>query len=129
MLRLEVRGVNMKARIQSIDKLKEIAIRELQTEIDQQISDALLDGAAQGIAFVLWVLDISFGWKDVRQHKLFDAMKSVIALRESWVKPVNGDSLVSYIKEKFDIDVDKLLQEECSTTVAQNNPDVKTSGN
>lgn len=119
----------MKARIQSVDQLKAIATRELQQEINQQISDALLDGAAQGMAFVMWVLDMSFGWKDVRQQKLFDAMKSVMALGESWVKPLDGESLVSYIREKFDIDVDELLHEKCSTTVAQNNPDVRTSDN
>ena len=48
------KGSKMKARIQSIEQLKEIATRELQTEIDQQISDALLDGAAQGMAYVMW---------------------------------------------------------------------------
>ena len=46
-------GSKMKSRIQSVDELKAIATRELKAEIDQQISDALLDGAAQGMAYVM----------------------------------------------------------------------------
>ena len=119
----------MKARIQSVDQLKAIAIRELQTEIDQQISDALLDGAAQGMAYVMWVLEISYGWKDSRQKKLFEEMKGFIKLGESGRTPITGESIVNHIKERFGLDIDELLHEECSTYVAEKNPDVKAAGN
>lgn len=123
------KGSKMKARIQSIDQLKEIATRELQTEIDQQISNALLDGAAQGMAYVMWVLELSYGWKDARQKKLFEEMKSFIKLGESWRTPITGGSIVDHIKERFGLDVYELLHEECSTNVAEKNPDVKAAGN
>lgn len=123
------KGSKMKARIQSIEQLKEIATRELQTEIDQQISDALLDGAAQGMAYVMWVLEISYGWKDARQKKLFEEMKGFIKLGENWRTPITGGSIVNHIKERFGLDVDELLHEECSTDVAEKNPDVKAAGN
>ena len=123
------KGSKMKARIQSIEQLKEIATRELQTEIDQQISDALLDGAAQGMAYVMWVLELSYGWKDARQKKLFEEMKGFIKLGESWRTPITGGSIVDHIKERFGLDVDELLHEECRTNVAEKNPDVKAAGN
>lgn len=123
------KGSKMKARIQSIDQLKEIATRELQTEIDQQISNALLDGAAQGMAYVMWVLELSYGWKDARQKKLFEEMKGFIKLGESWRTPITGGSIVDHIKERFGINVDELLHEECNTNVAEKNPDVKAADN
>ena len=123
------KGSKMKSRIQSVDKLKAIATRELKAEIDQQISDALLDGAAQGMAYVMWVLELSFGWKDARQKKLFEEMKCFMSLGESWIRPIDGESLVEHIKNRFGIDVDELLHDKCSTSVAEKNPDVKTSGN
>ena len=123
------KGSKMKARIQSLEQLKEIAIRELQTEIDQQISDALLDGAAQGMAYVMWVLELSYGWKDARQKKLFEEMKGFIKLGENLRKPITGESIVDHIKERFGLNVDELLHEECSTSVAEKNQDVKAAGN
>ena len=123
------KGSKMKSRIQSVDELKAIATRELKAEIDQQISDALLDGAAQGMAYVMWVLELSFGWKDARQKKLFEEMKCFMSLGESWIRPIDGESLVEHIKNRFGIDVDELLHDKCSTSVAEKNPDVKTSGN
>lgn len=123
------KGSKMKSRIQSVDELKAIATRELKAEIDQQISDALLDGAAQGMAYVMWVMELSFGWKDTRQKKLFEEMKGFMSLGENWLRPIDGESLVEHIKNKFGIDVDELLHEKCSTSVAEKNPDVKTSGN
>ena len=103
------KGSKMKSRIQSVDELKAIATRELKAEIDQQISDALLDGAAQGMAYVMWVLELSFGWKDARQKKLFEEMKCFMSLGESWIRPIDGESLVEHIKNRFGIDVDELL--------------------
>lgn len=123
------KGSKMKSRIQSVDELKAIATRELKAEIDQQISDALLDGAAQGMAYVMWVMELGFGWKDARQKKLFEEMKCFMSLGENWLRPIDGESLVEHIKNKFGIDVDELLHEKCSTSVAEKNPDVKTSGN
>lgn len=117
----------MKARIQSIDQLKEIATKQLKDEFDQQLSDALLDGAAQGMAFTMWVLETCFGWKKQRQQKLFEEMVSMMNLGESWVKSFDGESLVDHIKKEFGIEIDTLLRERCSTSVAQSNPEVKVS--
>ena len=123
------KGSKMKSRIPSVDELKATATRELKAEIDQQISDALLDGAAQGMAYVMWVMELSFGWKDVRQKKLFEEMKTLMSLGESWIRPIDGESLVEHTKNKFGIDVNELLHEKCSTSVAEKNPDVKAAGN
>ena len=123
------KGSKMKARIQSIEQLKELAIRELQTEIDQQISDALLEGAAQGMAYVMWVLELSYGWKGARQKKLFEELKGFSKLGENRQTTITGESIVNHIKERFGLDVDELLHEECSTNVAEKNPDVKAAGN
>lgn len=123
------KGSKTKSRIQSIEQLKESATRELKTEIDQQISDALLDGAVQGMAFVMWVLELSYGWKDARQKKLFEEMKGCIELGKSGRTPISGEAIVDHIKERFGLDVDKLLHEECSTNVAEKNPDVEAAGN
>lgn len=119
----------MKARIQSVQQLKEVAARELKAELDQQISDALLDGAAQGMAYVMWVLEMNYGWKDKRLQKLFQEMQNMMDLGESWLKPLEGDSLVSHFQEKYSINVDDLLYQRCSTKVAQQNPDVDAVGN
>lgn len=117
----------MKARIQSVEQLKAIATKQLKNEFDQQISDALLDGASQGIAFTMWILESCFGWKQQRQQKLFDAMISMMNLGENWVQSFDGESMVDHIKNEFGIEVATLLRERCSTSVARNNPDVTVS--
>lgn len=117
----------MKARIQSIDQLKKIATKQLKNEFDQQLSDALLDGAAQGMAFTMWMLETCFGWKKQRQQKLFHEMAGMINLGENWITSFNGESMVEHIKNEFDVDLITLLREHCSTSVAQSNPEVKVS--
>ena len=49
-------------------------------------------------------MELSFGWKDVRQKKLFEEMKTLMSLGESWIRPIDGESLVEHTKNKFGID-------------------------
>lgn len=49
----------MKARIQSVEQLKQVASAKLQEEFSQRYQEATLEGAIQGMAFVMYSLEMS----------------------------------------------------------------------
>ena len=100
----------MKARIQSVDDLKKIASAKLKDEFNARYQEATLEGAIQGMAFVMYSLEVSQGWKKSRQQKLFDGMMSLMQLGESWFKPFNAVDIRKHIETEFGIDFTKLLK-------------------
>lgn len=55
----------MKARIQTVEQLKQVASVKLQDEFNQRYQEATLEGAIQGMAFVMYALEMGQGWKRV----------------------------------------------------------------
>ena len=100
----------MKARIQSVDDLKKIASAKLEDEFNARYQRAMLEGAAQGMAFVMYALEVNQNWKGVRQRRLFDDMLSLMQLGESWFKPFQASELRKHIETEFGIDFTKLLK-------------------
>lgn len=102
----------MKARIQSVEQLKKIATAQLQDEFAKRYQEATLEGAIQGIAFVMYALEKGQGWKKGRQQKLFDNMMGLCNLVEvaPWLQPYSAVDIRKHIETEFDIDFTKLLQ-------------------
>lgn len=101
----------MKVRIQSVDDLKKEASKKLQNEFNQRYQEAILEGAIQGMAFVMYALEFRQGWKEKRQKKLFEDMLSVTDIPEiaPWLKPYNALDIKKHIEETYGIDFSKLL--------------------
>lgn len=106
----------MKVRIQSVDDLKKEASKKLQDEFNQRYQEAILEGAVQGMAFVMYVLEFHQGWKEKRQKKLFEDMLSVTDIPEiaPWLKPYNALDIKKHIEETYGIDFNKLLNRVAS---------------
>lgn len=102
----------MKARVQSVEQIKEIASQKLQEEFNQRYQQATLEGAIQGMAFVMYALELRQGWKGKRQAKLFEDMLSITDLPEiaPWLQPYNALDIKRHIEEEYGIDFTKLLQ-------------------
>lgn len=102
----------MKARIQSVADIKKIAARELEEEFKERYQDAVLGGVIQGMAFVMYTLELNQGWKETRQQRLFDDMLSVLNLPEAapWIQSYKGADLQKHIEAEFGVDFDKILQ-------------------
>ena len=105
----------MKARIQSVDDLKKIASAKLEEEFNTCYQQAILEGAAQGMAFVMYALEVNQNWKGVRQKRLFDDMMSLMQLGESWFRPFQASEMKKHIEEEYGIDFNQLF-EKVSTT-------------
>lgn len=101
----------MKVRIQSVDDLKKEASKKLQDEFNRRYQEAILEGAVQGMAFVMYVLEFQQGWKEKRQKKLFEDMLSITDIPEiaPWLKPYNALDIKKHIEETYGIDFNKLL--------------------
>lgn len=102
----------MKARIQSVEQLKQVASAKLQEEFSQRYQEATLEGAIQGMAFVMYALEMSQGWKKGRQQKLFDGMMGLCDLSDAapWLQPFNAVDIRKHIETEFEIDFTKLLK-------------------
>ena len=102
----------MKVRIQTVDDLKKEASKKLQDEFSQRYQEATLEGAIQGVAFVMYVLETAQGWKQKRQTKLFEDMMSLTDLPElaPWLQPYNALDIRKHIETEYGIDFRKLLQ-------------------
>lgn len=102
----------MKARIQTVEQLKQVASAKLQDEFNQRYQEATLEGAIQGMAFVMYALEMRQGWKQVRQQKLFENMMELCDLSEATPQsqPYNAMDLRKHIETEFGIDFTKLLQ-------------------
>lgn len=107
----------MKSRIQSVAQLKQIASAELQGEFRKRYQEAMLEGALQGMAFVMYALEMSQGWKKGRQQKLFENMLGLCDIPKSapWLKPYDAIDIKKHIETEFDIDFGKLLQRVAAT--------------
>ncbi len=107
----------MKARIQSVEQLKKIASSELQGEFAKRYQEATLEGAIQGMAFVMYSLEMSQGWKKSRQQKLFEGMMRLCDLSDAapWLQPFHAADIRKHIETEFDIDFNKLLQRVAAT--------------
>lgn len=107
----------MKARIQTVEQLKQVASAKLQDEFSQRYQEATLEGAIQGMAFVMYVLEVEQGWKKGRQQKLFESMLGLCDLTEAapWVNPYNAVDIRKHIETDFGIDFNKLLQRVAAT--------------
>lgn len=102
----------MKARIRSVDQLKQVAASKLQEEFNQRYQEATLAGAMQGMAFVMYALEMGPGWKKVRQQRLFETMLRLCDVPESlpWVQPYNAGDIREHIETEFGIDFTSLFQ-------------------
>jgi hypothetical protein len=101
----------MKARIQTVEQLKQVASAKLQDEFNQRYQEATLEGAVQGMAFVMYALEMGQGWKKSRQQKLFENMMGLCDIPESapWLNPYNALDIRKHIETEFGIDFSKLL--------------------
>ena len=102
----------MKARIQTVEQLKQVASAKLQDEFNQRYQEATLEGAIQGIAFVMYALEVGQGWKQVRQQKLFKNMMELCDLSDATPQssPYNAMDIRKHIETEFGIDFTKLLR-------------------
>ena len=102
----------MKARIQSVDQLKQVASAKLQEEFSQRYQEATLDGALQGMAFVMYALEIGQGWKKSRQQRLFEDMMRLCDFADAapWLNPYNAMDIKKHIETDFGVDFSKLLR-------------------
>lgn len=101
----------MKARIQSVEQLKKIAAESLKEEFARRYEEATLTGAVQGMALIMYVLEFSYGWKEVRLQKLFQALLDVMQLSEdaTFWKPYSGADIQEHLEKDYGIDFKKLL--------------------
>lgn len=106
----------MKARIQSVEQLKKVAAQELEEEFKKRYDQAVLDGAIQGMAFVMKVLEVSEGWKRKRQQKLFDAMLDLMNKADEEPEPYSALDIRRYVEEEFQVDFNQLLDRIASKT-------------
>jgi len=102
----------MKARIQTVEQLKQIASAKLQDEFSQRYQEATLEGAIQGMAFVMYALEMGQGWKKGRQQKLFENMLWLCDIPESmpWLQPYNAVDIRKHIETEFGVDFTQLLK-------------------
>lgn len=102
----------MRCPIQSVDELKKAASKRLEEEFSQRYQEATLEGAIQGMAFVMYALEMSQGWKKSRQQKLFDGMMGLCDLSDAapWLQPFNAVDIRKHIETEFEIDFTKLLK-------------------
>lgn len=102
----------MRCSIQSVDELKKAASKRLQEEFSQRYQEATLEGAIQGMAFVMYSLEMTQGWKKSRQQKLFEGMMSLCDLSDAapWLQPFNAVDIRKHIETEFEIDFTKLLK-------------------
>jgi len=102
----------MKSRIQSVEQLKQVASAKLQEEFTARYQEATLEGAIQGMAFVMYALEMGQGWKKGRQQKLFKNMLELCDISEAapWLQPYNAVDIRKHIETEFDIDFTKLLK-------------------
>lgn len=107
----------MKARIQSVDDLKRIASQKLKDEFDARYEQAMLEGAMQGMAFVMYVLEVTHGWKDKRQKELFKDMVGIMELPEKapWLEIFQAQDIKKHIEEKYGIQFQVLLDRVAAT--------------
>lgn len=107
----------MKARIQSVDDLKRIASQKLKDEFDARYEQAMLEGAMQGMAFVMYVLEVTRGWKDKRQKELFKDMIGIMELpeRAPWLEIFQAQDIKKHIEEKYGIRFQVLLDRVSAT--------------
>lgn len=107
----------MKCKIQSVEDLKKAASKKLEDEFTRRYQQAILDGAMQGIAFVMYTLESRQGWKGKRQQKLFEDMLSVTDLPEiaPWLEPYNAADIRKHIEQTYNIDFNRLLQRVSAT--------------
>lgn len=103
-----------KKRAMSVGQIRRIAAKKLEDDIQQRVATAVLEGAMQGIAFVMYTLEQNRGWKQVRQQGLFDDMMAVMEAYSGWFRPVDGRSIVEHIRGMYDIDFDKLFSNVAS---------------
>lgn len=101
----------MKARIQTVEQLKQIASAKLQEEFLERYQEATLEGAIQGMAFVMYALEVEQGWKQSRQRRLFESMMRLCDIPEvaPWLQPYNAVDIRKHIETEFGIDFNKLL--------------------
>ena len=107
----------MKARIQSVEQLKQVASAKLQDEFSKRYQEATLEGALQGMAFVMYALEKEQGWKKVRQQKLFENMLGLCDISDAapWLQPYNAPDIKKHIETEFGIDFNKLLKRIAAT--------------
>ena len=107
----------MKARIQTVEQLKQAASAKLHEEFSQRYQEATLEGAIQGMAFVMYALETSQGWKKGRQQKLFESMMGLCDMPEAapWLQPYNAVDIRKHIETEFGIDFSKLLRRVAAT--------------
>lgn len=101
----------MRARIQSVEDVKKIAKKNLQEEFNEHYAEATLTGAMQGIAFVMYALEMSQGWKEKRQQKLFEDMVALLDVFDTatWLNSFNAADIKKHIEDTYNIDFSRLL--------------------
>lgn len=107
----------MKCKVQSVSQLKKLASQKLEAEFAQRYQEATLEGALQGMAFVMYALELRQGWKGKRQQQLFEDMMSLTEFTQiaPWLQPYNAQDIKKHVEEEFGIDFNRLLECICAT--------------
>lgn len=85
--------------------VSETSYKEMQDEIQL---DALRDGAAQGLALAMWVLETDFGWKGKRLMDFYNCVNEALHFPDIFGKEPDCGGIIDRMREKYGIDIDEL---------------------
>lgn len=72
---------------------------------------ALEDGVRQGIAACLLCLNMHYDWKEKRLSRFAGGVQDILKLPSVLGKDIDGNTVVEYLRNEFDIDIDELEME------------------
>lgn len=102
----------MHCRVQSAQELHDTVAEKLKGEFNARYEQAILEGAMQGIAFVMYTLDLCYKWRDQRQKKLFQEMLNLMDLPDlvPQMQQFNALDIKKHIEEKYGLDFRQLVE-------------------
>lgn len=72
---------------------------------------ALEDGVRQGIAACLLCLNMHYDWKEKRLSRFAGGVQDILKLPSILGKDIDGNTVIEYLRNEFDIDIDELEME------------------
>lgn len=72
---------------------------------------ALEDGVRQGIAACLLCLNMHYDWKEKRLSRFAGGVQDILNLPSVLGKDIDGNTVVEYLRNEFNIDIDELEME------------------
>lgn len=72
---------------------------------------ALEDGVRQGIAACLLCLNIHYDWKEKCLSRFAGGVQDILKIPSILGKDIDGNTVVEYLRNEFNIDIDELEME------------------